>query len=156
MWLWGSALFIFYFFIIRLPPEFLPVSGLLTWWCDSTLGAALLCSSKAGSWFRAWNSVTIYYLVYGFNLKMQSHRNQKRRDSNPGPPGKKPLLCHLSHRTSLGSALNSIIISIIHLQLQWNKTKTRFEFKLLSQCSRTYFSKFSHIRPGVLKASHTS
>ena len=35
-------------FLICLPPEFLPVSGPLTWWCASTLGAALLCSSRAG------------------------------------------------------------------------------------------------------------
>ena len=38
-------------FFIRLPPEFLPVVGPLTWWCASTLGAALLCSSRAGSVF---------------------------------------------------------------------------------------------------------
>ena len=33
------------------PPiqEYLPVLGLLTWWCASTLGATLLCSSRAGS-----------------------------------------------------------------------------------------------------------
>ena len=36
-------------FIIPLPPEFLPVLGLLTRWCASTLGAALLCSSRADS-----------------------------------------------------------------------------------------------------------
>ena len=29
--------------------EFLPVLGPLTWWCATTLGAALLCSSRAGS-----------------------------------------------------------------------------------------------------------
>ena len=34
-------------FLICLPPEFLPVVGLLTQWCASTLGAALLCSSRA-------------------------------------------------------------------------------------------------------------
>ena len=38
---------------------------------------------------------------YGFNVEMRSHRNQKRRDSNPGPPGKKPPLGHLSHHISL-------------------------------------------------------
>ena len=36
-------------FFIRLPPEFLPVLGTLTRSCVSTLGAALLCSSRAGS-----------------------------------------------------------------------------------------------------------
>ena len=36
------------FFICR-SPEFLPVSGLSEPWCTSTLGAALLCSSRAGS-----------------------------------------------------------------------------------------------------------
>ena len=30
-----------------------PVSGPLTRWCASTLGAALLCSSRVGSWFGA-------------------------------------------------------------------------------------------------------
>ena len=37
------------FFCVRLPPEFLTVSGPLTWWCASTLGTALLGSSLAGS-----------------------------------------------------------------------------------------------------------
>ena len=37
------------FFIIRLPSEFLPVSGPTEQWCASALGAALLCSSRAGS-----------------------------------------------------------------------------------------------------------
>ena len=46
-----------FFLIIRLPPEFLPVSGPLTWWFASTLGTALLCSSRAGSWFRAYCQV---------------------------------------------------------------------------------------------------
>ena len=35
--------------LLCLPPEFLPLSGLLTRWCASTLGTALLCSSRAGS-----------------------------------------------------------------------------------------------------------
>ena len=39
----------FFYFFIRLPPEFFPVSGLTERWCASTLGAALLCSSRAGS-----------------------------------------------------------------------------------------------------------
>ena len=39
----------FYFFIIRLPPELLPVLGLLEWLRDVTLGVALLCSSRAGA-----------------------------------------------------------------------------------------------------------
>ena len=41
---------------IRFSPEFLPVLGLLTQWCASTLGAALLCSSRAGS-------IILYYLL---------------------------------------------------------------------------------------------
>ena len=40
-------------FIVCLSPEFLPVSGPLTWWCASTFGAALLCSSRVGSCFGA-------------------------------------------------------------------------------------------------------
>ena len=39
------------FLIVRLPLEFLPVSGPLTQWFASTLGATLLCSSRVGSWF---------------------------------------------------------------------------------------------------------
>ena len=38
------------YFFIRLPPEFLPVLGPLTRRCASTLGAALLCSSRVGSY----------------------------------------------------------------------------------------------------------
>ena len=38
-----------FFIIIRLPPEFLSVSGMTEQWCASTLGASLLCSSRAGS-----------------------------------------------------------------------------------------------------------
>ena len=45
---------IFNFFYIHLFPEFLLASGPLTWWCASTLGAALLCSSRVGSWFGAY------------------------------------------------------------------------------------------------------
>ena len=41
-------------FFICHPSEFLPVSGPLTRLCASTLGAALLCSFRAGSCFRAY------------------------------------------------------------------------------------------------------
>ena len=41
----------FFLFFICLHPEFLPVPGPLTRWCASTLGAALLCISRTGSWF---------------------------------------------------------------------------------------------------------
>ena len=41
-------------FFIHLPLEFLPVSGPLMQWCASTLGTALLCSSRAGIWFGAY------------------------------------------------------------------------------------------------------
>ena len=37
------------FFFIRLPLEFLPASGPTDRWCASTLGTALLVSSRAGS-----------------------------------------------------------------------------------------------------------
>ena len=36
-------------FFIGLPPKFLSVLGPCTQWCASTMGAALLCSSRAGS-----------------------------------------------------------------------------------------------------------
>ena len=38
-----------FFIIIHLLPEFLPVLRPLTRWCASTLGTALLCSSRGGS-----------------------------------------------------------------------------------------------------------
>ena len=54
------------FFIIRLPPEFLPVVGPLTRWCASTLGPVLLCSS-----WRALDSGLISRLGWGlFQLGM--------------------------------------------------------------------------------------
>ena len=40
--------FLYFFIIICLPLEFLPVSGWLTRWCASTLGTALLCSTRVG------------------------------------------------------------------------------------------------------------
>ena len=43
-----------FFVFVCLPPEFLPVAGLLTRWCASTLGAALLCNSRVGSWLGAY------------------------------------------------------------------------------------------------------
>ena len=46
---WENFKEFFFVFIIRLPLKFLLVLGLLTWWCASTLGTALLCSSRAGS-----------------------------------------------------------------------------------------------------------
>ena len=43
-------------FFIRLPPEFLPVSAPFhtVMSLHSTLGAALLCSSRVSSWFGAY------------------------------------------------------------------------------------------------------
>ena len=49
-----------FFLIICLLPELAPVSGPLTQWCASTLGTALLCSSRAGS-----DSGLISRLVWG-------------------------------------------------------------------------------------------
>ena len=46
---------------ICLPLEFLPVSEPLIWWCASTLGAALLYSSRASSWFRLYHNCDINY-----------------------------------------------------------------------------------------------
>ena len=54
------------FFVICLSPEFLPVSGPLTRWCASTLGVALLCSSRAGSWFGAYIQIGLRALSIGF------------------------------------------------------------------------------------------
>ena len=55
-------------FFIRLPPEFLPASGPDDWWCASTLGAALLCSSRVGSWFGAYIQIGLRALSIGFVL----------------------------------------------------------------------------------------
>ena len=48
-----SAMYYLFIIIIRLPPEFLPASGPTERWCASTLGAALLISSRVGSDFGA-------------------------------------------------------------------------------------------------------
>ena len=104
---WRSISMTREFFFIHLPPEFIPVSGQLTWWCASTLGAALLCSSRAGSWFGAyiqiWVEGSIYQMwcnhQYGLHLQtMISLWSRSRWDWNPGLPSKKPQLCHLSYR----------------------------------------------------------
>ena len=50
----GLPIFDTRYFFIRLSPEFLPVSVPLTRWCASTLGPALLCICRAGSWFRTY------------------------------------------------------------------------------------------------------
>ena len=85
---------------IRLPPEFLPVSGPLTPWCTSTLGAALLCSSRASSWFRAyvWFMGTPCAVIVNHEYKQTlllifeawSYRIQSG-DSNPG---RWVVICH--------------------------------------------------------------
>ena len=59
-----------YFFIVCLPLELLPVSRPLTWWCTSTLGAAMLCSFWAGSWFGA------YIQTWGWGLCQLSSSSQ--------------------------------------------------------------------------------
>ena len=50
----------FSFFIIPLPLEFLPGSGLWTQRCASTLCTALLCSCMAGSWSGAWIQIGLW------------------------------------------------------------------------------------------------
>ena len=56
------------FFTVRLPQEFLSVSEPLTWLCASTLGTALLCSSRAGSCFELVSFVNQYYIVPKLSL----------------------------------------------------------------------------------------
>ena len=53
-------------FFIRLPSEFLPVSGLLTGGCASTLGTVLLCSSRAGSFILITHVLGSGSIVYEF------------------------------------------------------------------------------------------
>ena len=65
----------------------------------------------------------------------QSHRNQKWRDLNPGPPGKKPSLCHLSH--CISDDVKSLIEfnkiqspaapSLIGLQVSFNILSVKIE-----------------------------
>ena len=133
-----TLLFSFIFF-------FLPSSGISPCgWTDwavvlpPTLGAALLCSSWAGSdmwpdpefWSPLYSStgwgnlclvraVNKFCTVNTFHAVNTLHGLQPciyktntpyilkrdligtRRGSNPGPPGKKPPLCHLSHHISV-------------------------------------------------------
>ena len=58
--------FFSFFFIIRLPPKFLPVWGPLTRWCASMLGAALLCIALG----QALDSGLVSRLVYTYSLFM--------------------------------------------------------------------------------------
>ena len=82
----------FFNFLIRLPPEFLPVSGPTERWCASTLGAALLCSSRAGSDSGLVSRLVwgLYLLPsvemkqYGFLLVPHPH-SSLHWDSNSGP-----------------------------------------------------------------------
>ena len=60
-----KTMMVFHFFIIRLPSEFLPMSGALTRLCASTLGPARLCSSRAGSWFGAWITYKLFLTPSG-------------------------------------------------------------------------------------------
>ena len=118
-----------------LPPEFLPVSAPLIRWCASTLGTALSCSSRAllirglyPDWFEGLLIIKCWCRQYGFNLEMPSHRNQKGWDSNPGPPGKKPPLCH---RTSLRTFIMQIQINcLLYKIIMHNHTY----FSLLRNC----------------------
>ena len=93
----------FFCFFISLPPEFLPVVGPLTRWCATLLGAALLCSSRAGSRFGANIQTWLRALSIGFFFPViywTWHNHQYRlrfedvylelnaftdRESNPGP-----------------------------------------------------------------------
>ena len=59
-------IFKFEFFIICIPPEFIPVLGPLTLWCASTLGAALLCSSRADSDSGLISRLEVRVLSVGF------------------------------------------------------------------------------------------
>ena len=61
------------FFITRLPPEFLAASGLTEQSCASTLGAALLCSSRVGSWSGACIHIGLRALSIGFVFPILSH-----------------------------------------------------------------------------------
>ena len=47
---WHSDSLKYKYTFFHLPPEFLPVLGLLTPWCASTLGAAVLCSYCSVMW----------------------------------------------------------------------------------------------------------
>ena len=61
----ARAFFLFFvcFFIIRLPPEFLPVSGPLTWGCASTLGAAR-CEALGQAYLGVTHYTYAWFMVF--------------------------------------------------------------------------------------------
>ena len=62
----------------RLSPEFLHVSGPLTWWCASALGAALLCSSWVGSLFGAYSQTWVDMHKIISDVMVISHKYTKK------------------------------------------------------------------------------
>ena len=126
------------FFIICLSPEFLPVLGPLTRWCASTLGAALLCSSRAGSdlglvsrWvegFANWFPLPSYfskhkqpfslYILFILVLGSGSIFYEFLHRRNLTQAGINPLA--LSHASYKASALPSSHHSWIFNTLEWN------------------------------------
>ena len=67
-------------FFIRFPLEFLHVSGSLTRWCASTLGAALLCSSSMGSDVIILNLVDLtLYMCNCVNLSSVQHPKKMKK-----------------------------------------------------------------------------
>ena len=64
------------FFCFLLSPEFLPVSRPSEWWCTSTLGASLLCSSWAGFDLELVdNELILLWILYWslYHLRLCTH-----------------------------------------------------------------------------------
>ena len=87
--------FYYYYYYYPSPTEFLPVSGPSERWCASTLGFALLCSSRAGSdlglasrmvWGHSIGKLCgLQPWVYTKNMVYILFAIPPRRDSNPEP-----------------------------------------------------------------------
>ena len=104
----NKAFFIFYFyFLICLPPEFLRVSGPTEGWCASTLGAALQCSSWAGSdsgYVSRWVEgfiITCWSRQYGFNLETLFSRDLETARFEPGAAGSQYAALPQSYHASV-------------------------------------------------------
>ena len=93
-------------FFICLSPEFLPVSRPTERWHASRLGAALLCSSWAGSVpvmcpdeFKGF-IITCWSRQYGSNLETQFSRDLETARFEPGAAGSQPAALPQSYRAS--------------------------------------------------------
>ena len=115
------------FFFIRLPPEFLPMLGLLTRWCASTLGAALVCSSKAGSDFGACIQMSWGLCQLGSTPQVGTRCGPRRGNSLGLIPVLFTPQINSSNKSTLASPLASAYsFEIPSLRLLWYRIEQRF------------------------------